>query len=90
MVELDKIDFEILFVLSRNDMVSEIKSTRIKDLNDLIDASYNTIVRRVKERLLANEYVKEGIKDSRAHTYYITEKGQKLLKSKKLVEEDEY
>lgn len=88
MNELDKIDYEILYVLSRNNMISEIQSTRIKDLTELINASYNTIVRRVKDKLLIEKLVAHGIKDSRAHTFYITEKGIKLLSKKKLYEEE--
>lgn len=89
---LDKYDIELLYALFVNRKISPIESFKIQDIidNTELKSSYYTYVRRIQSKLMQMGYVNEGIKESRAKTYYISSEGIKYLQENILDKEDVY
>lgn len=85
-MDFTKIDIEILYVLKNYDMTSELKSYRIADIIDSLEykPAYYTVSKHIKDKLLTSGYISVGMRDSRAHTYYITKAGLEFLASKEV------
>ena len=76
---MHKSDVEILQLLIKNDCTSEVKSYSILKLLALTKYKYSKVHGDLNN-LLTGEYVQKGLKNERADTYYITEKGINKLK----------
>ena len=80
-MNLTKIDIEILHVLYSYDMISDMKSYRVADILDILEykPAYYTVSKHLSKILIPAGYVAEGMRDSRANTYYITNAGIQYL-----------
>ena len=73
-MKYNKTDYEILYFLNDEDFNSEFKSVTIKTIIEKLKYSESKI-RMAINGFLKDNYVKEGIKQGQAKTYYITEEG---------------
>ena len=77
---MDKLDYAILNYLQNTcRAVTKMSAATRKAILAEIDANENTLYRRLN-RLAESGDVGRGIRESREHTYYITENGKKSLK----------
>ena len=82
-MQLTKIDIEILHALYSCNMITEMQSYRVSDILDVLvcKPAYYTISKHIRKLLIPLGYVSEGMRDSRANTYYITDTGITYLHS---------
>ena len=77
---MDKLDYALLdFMLNTCQATSKMSATGRKRILSEIDVKNDTLYRRLKI-LIDGGYVSSGIKESREHTYFITEAGKNALK----------
>lgn len=74
---MTKKDFAILHVLINNECFTEMYSMTIKEFQ--LDMKPSTIKRKILD-LVQEGYIKNGLMDGKAKTYYISEKGVKIYK----------
>ena len=67
-------DVEILQILGKNDCISEVKAFSINKILAFTGYKYSKVHGDLS-KLLTAEYIQRGLKNERAETYYITEKG---------------
>lgn len=81
MLDIDKVDIEILFILYSEDKVSPLYSIQVKDVISKFsyEISYYTIVRRF-QKLIEKGYSSEGYKCRNAKAYYLSDKGACFIK----------
>jgi hypothetical protein len=81
MIDVDKVDIEILSMLYTLDKLSPLYSCRVVDVVDKFSypISYYTIVRRF-QKLMEKQYVCEGYKLRNAKTYFLNQKGYDFVK----------
>lgn len=78
-MEYNKTDFEILYFLEKEDLKTEFKSCTVKTLSQEVKFSESKI-RVAINYFLKDGFIKEGIKQGQAKTYFITEEGINKLK----------
>ena len=79
---LNRLSFIILSILYQGGASSSVTAMTLKEIVESEDYGYkpNTVSKKLKEFELS-EYVSKGLKDGRADTFFITEKGCLLLDS---------
>lgn len=81
-INLDKVDIEIMYCLYRNDKNNSLKSFKtsqiIQETN--FKLTYYTYKNRIN-KLINIGFVKEGIKDIKAKTFFITSDGASYLEN---------
>lgn len=77
---LDKVDIEIIYCLYRNEKNNSLKSFKISQIIEEtnLKLTYYTYLNRIN-KLIKLGLVKEGIKDIKAKTFYITKDGSEYL-----------
>jgi predicted transcriptional regulator len=90
-LDLDRLDIEILYLLFIEDKKSPIQAFRITDIMEKtkVKSAYNTFVRRIQEKLVANNLIAVGYKIRNAKTYYLTKEGLSYLEKNVLKIENE-
>ena len=82
-VELNRCAYTILGILRSKNSIDKVHGLTIEEISSLERVSKpNTIHKKIKE-LQAEGYVEEGVKAGKAKSYFMTEKGSKLLPIKK-------
>ena len=79
---MNRLSFIILSILYQVGDSSSVTAMTLKEIVESEDYGYkpNTVSKKLKEFELS-EYVSKGLKDGRADTFFITEKGCLLLDS---------
>lgn len=81
-INLDKVDIEIMYCLYRNEKNNSLKSFKtsqiIQETN--FELTYYTYKNRIN-KLIEIGFVKEGIKDIKAKTFFITQNGIDYLEN---------
>lgn len=86
---LNRGDYIILGALRSKSALDELHGLTVAEIMEVERMSkFNTIYKKLKE-LQSEGYVSEGIKASRAKTYYLTQKGSGILPIKKEEKENE-
>jgi len=77
---MDKLDYALLdFMLNTCQAKTKMSATSRKRILSEFEVKNDTLYRRLKH-LIENGYAENGIKESREHTYFITDKGINALK----------
>jgi DNA-binding MarR family transcriptional regulator len=76
---MHKLDIKVLQELYKNKCINDIQSFSINQILKSIELSYSTI-HNILNSLVVAGYAQKGFKNSRADTYYITEKGIEKLR----------
>ncbi len=78
---MNRLGFLILSILEQNQAVSHVSAMSVNEILEAEDYGYrrNTIFKKIKEFETLG-YVRKGLKDGRADTFYITDAGSTLLK----------
>ena len=73
---MNRVSVVILSILHQNSAVSNVTDMTLKEIMESEDYGYklNTVFKKIKEFELSG-YVCKGLKDGRADTFFITEKG---------------
>lgn len=79
-MELTRVDFIILSFLKKKNCISHFKSATLKEIMDIAGNSRPTTYRRMMN-LRKYGYVEKGCKDINADTFYLLEKGLKIVES---------
>lgn len=81
---MNKFGFLVLSILYANGATDKMQAMSVQDIKDTESLEYetDTFYRQLKKFVL-NNYVGQGAKDGRAHTYYITRKGIDALEEEK-------
>ena len=79
-MELTRVDFIILCFLKKKNCISHFKSATLKEIMDIAGNSRPTTYRRMMN-LRKCGYVEKGCKDINADTFYLLEKGLKIVES---------
>lgn len=81
---MNKFGFILLSILHSNGADNKMSAMSVQEIQEVEDFDYeqDTFYRQLKKFLLIN-YVGQGAKDGRAHTYYITPKGKEALEEAK-------
>lgn len=81
---MTKFSLTLLKVLSENGIETPVKSSSVPDILNLIPInqrkSYSTAYRHLQD-LLSKEYVRAGLDDGPASTYYISDSGKIFYQS---------
>ena len=85
-MELSRSDFQILNVLKEHQCTNYQESMTLQEIMGMSKSCRSTTSRKLKT-LWEQGYVERGCGDWQAYTYYITEKGLKLIKNE---EENEH
>ena len=82
-MELNRCAYTILGILRAKNSVDKVHGLTIEEISSLERVSKpNTIHKKIKE-MLSEGYVEEGVKAGKAKSYFLTERGSKLLPIKK-------
>lgn len=89
MLDIDKVDIEILGILYSEEKISPLYSIQVKDVISKFsyETSYYTIVRRF-QKLIEKGYALEGYKCRNAKAYYLSDKGICFYKEEIIEKED--
>lgn len=81
---MNKFGFLVLSILYVNGATDKMQAMSVQDIKDTENLEYetDTFYRQLK-KFVFNNYVGQGAKDGRAHTYYITRKGIDALEEEK-------
>lgn len=92
-LDIDKIDIEILFHLYNEKALTPLSSMQIKSIvkhfEESSPISYTTAVRRMQS-LITKEYIQEGYKLKRAKTYFLSLKGKDFIEINIINAEEAY
>lgn len=79
-MNLTRVDFIILSFLKKKNCISHFKSATLQEIMDVSGNSRPTTYRRMMN-LRKHGYVEKGCKDINADTFYLLEKGIKIVES---------
>lgn len=79
-MELTRVDYIILSFLKKRNCISHFKSATLKEIMHIAGNSRPTTYRRMMN-LCKYGYVKKGCKDINADTFYLLDKGIKIVES---------
>lgn len=77
-IQLNKNDYRVLNMFRSKKAYSKLKGLTIKQISEEVELSQRRI-RLAKDKLLALNYIEEGVRDGRSNTFFITEKGKSEL-----------
>lgn len=82
-MELNRCAYTIIGILRAKNSTDKVRGLTVVEISasERVSSS-NTIHKKIKE-LQSQGYVEEGVKAGKAKTYYMTEKGSKILPIKK-------
>lgn len=82
-VEINRLDLSILLILANEEAIDELKGMTINEINLYNEekplSARPNLSKRIR-RLRSIGLIEKGIKDVVSDTYYITEKGLKIIK----------
>lgn len=81
---MNRLGFLVLSVLLANGAYNRTAAMSLKEImqTEDLDVKENTLFKKLRDYEIQG-YVKKGIKDGRANTFYITDAGKKFLKQNK-------
>ena len=81
---MNRLGFLVLSVLLTNGADNRMAAMSLKEImqTEDLDVKENTLFKKLRDYEI-QEYVKKGIKDGRANTFYITDAGKKFLEQYK-------
>ncbi len=81
---MNRLGFIILSILNRSEATGKLSSMTLREIAETenLEMKENTIFKKLKEFEGAG-YIKRGLKEGRADTFYITPEGCGLLKREK-------
>ena len=81
---MNRLGFLVLSVLLTNGADNRMAAMSLKEImqTEDLDVKENTLFKKLREYEI-QEYVKKGIKDGRANTFYITDAGKEFLEQYK-------
>lgn len=82
-MELNRCEYSILGILRQRKAVDRIHGLTVYEISDLEKISKLGTVHKKVKHLQKLGYVDEGIKASRAKTYYLTDTGLNILPTKR-------
>lgn len=84
---MNRLDFIVLSILRQNGANNRLSAMAVSEIVDEEEFVYkdNTIYKKIKEFETAG-LVAQGLKEGRAATFYITEKGVQILEGEKNAE----
>ena len=83
---MNRLDYVLLKILKKKNCTSHFHSMTLQEIMEMSKSCRTTTSRKLKT-LWEQGYVERGCGDWQAYTYYITEKGLKLIKNE---EENEH
>lgn len=83
---MNRLGYVILKILKKKNCTSHFHSMTLQEIMEMSQSCRTTTSRKIK-KLREQGYVERGCGDWQAYTYYITEKGLKLIKNE---EENEH
>lgn len=81
---VNRLGFLVLSVLLANNADNRMAAMSLKEImqTEDLDVKENTLFKKLRDYEI-QEYVKKGIKDGRANTFYITDAGKEFLEQYK-------
>ena len=81
---MNRLGFLVLSVLLTNGADNRMAAMSLKEIvqTEDLDVKENTLFKKLRDYEI-QEYVKKGIKDGRANTFYITDAGKEFLEQYK-------
>ena len=81
---MNRLGFLVLSVLLTNGADNRMAAMSLKEImqSEDLDVKENTLFKKLRDYEI-QEYVKKGIKDGRANTFYITDAGREFLEQYK-------
>ena len=81
---MNRLGFLVLSVLLANNADNRMAAMSLKEImqTEDLDVKENTLFKKLRDYEI-QEYVKKGIKDGRANTFYITDAGKEFLEQYK-------
>lgn len=81
---MNRLGFLVLSVLLTNGADNRMAAMSLKEImqTEDLDVKENTLFKKLRDYEI-QEYVKKGIKDGRANTFYITDAGKEFLEQNK-------
>ena len=81
---MNRLGFLVLSVLLTNGADNRMAAMSLKEImqTEDLDVKENTLFKKLRDYEI-QEYVKKGIKDGRANTFYITDAGKEVLEQYK-------
>lgn len=79
-MDLTRVDYIILSFLKKRNCVSHFKSATLQEIMDVSGNSRPTTYRKIMN-LRKHGYVEKGCKDINADTFYLIEKGIKIVEN---------
>lgn len=81
---MNRLGFLVLSVLLTNGADNRMAAMTLKEImqTEDLDVKENTLFKKLRDYEI-QEYVKKGIKDGRANTFYITDAGKEFLEQYK-------
>ena len=81
---MNRLGFLVLSVLLTNGADNRMAAMSLKEImqTEDLDVKENTLFKKLRDYEI-QEYVKKGIKDGRANTFYITDDGKEFLEQYK-------
>ena len=76
---MDKLDYAVLDLMIKSQAVTKMSAITRKAIHEDLDVTIDTLYRRLAG-LIKTGYAKQGIKDRREYTYYVTAKGKQAFK----------
>ena len=78
---MNRLGMMILAILRKNSALSPSTAVSIYELKDYATLHYSlSTIYRTIQSLCEDGFINDGLKDSKANTFYITEKGLQIIK----------
>lgn len=86
-MELNRLDYVIMKFLKKNNCTSHFESATLQEIISATNTSRPTMYRKMMN-LKEKGYVERGCKSTNADTFYLLEKGIKIVENKGGIEND--